>query len=240
MNIRDAIFAVVDVETTGLDPIEDRVVELAVVGASLAHGVAGIWTTLVNPGRPIPAEASAIHHIVAEDVENSPSFDEVMATQKYDPESIVMVAHNAAFDSQFVPAPTPWICTMRLAQKLWPDLEHLGNQYLRYHLKLECPEVKGLAAHRADADAIVTAHLLIFELEEVLRRAKAPDEATIESLVKWINEPSLLRTCRFGKHKGTAWSEVPRDYLQWMISPRGMTDMDVDTRHTAEHYLRAK
>ena len=55
-------YCVIDVETTGFRPWADRIVEVACV---LLDGcrVAGRWSTLVNPGMPIPAEATAVHGI---------------------------------------------------------------------------------------------------------------------------------------------------------------------------------
>ena len=132
------------------------------------------------------------------------------------------------------------LCTKRLAQKLWPDLEAYGNQFLRYQLKLDIPaEIKAMPMHRAFPDAAITAHLLLRELTEVVARAKEPDAITVEGLIKWINEPTLLKTCNFGKHKGLLWSQVPKSYLDWMLSPKGMTDMDSDLEFTARYFLNA-
>lgn len=41
--------------------------------------------------------------------------------------------------------------------------------------------------------------------------------------------------CKFGKHKGTLWSQVPRDYLDWVVNKSDFTDEDV--LYTARHYL---
>lgn len=236
--IKDAIFNVFDIETTGLSSDTDRVVEIARVLMSLDGGILSRWNSLVCPGVPIPAEASAVHHLVDEDVANAPQLEEVLPSLRGGVFHAV-AAHNAVFDTSFIPFDDkPVLCSRRLALKLWPDLEYSGNQYLRYHFKLQCPEAKGIAAHRAEADAIVTARLLQFELRNVLSRAKDPDQATVENLVAWVNTPTLLRICPFGKHKGTAFADIPRDYFEWMA--RTMTDMDVDLRFTVDHYLKMK
>ena len=57
---------IIDTETTGTDPQVDRLVELAGVPLS---PTCRDFSTLVNPGREIPPEAKAIHHITEEDVE---------------------------------------------------------------------------------------------------------------------------------------------------------------------------
>src|ERR1700682_2165053 len=65
--------AVIDVETTGRDASVARAVE---VGVAIARGGAIVdrknW--IVNPGRPIPKEASDVHKITDDDVKNAPPF----------------------------------------------------------------------------------------------------------------------------------------------------------------------
>lgn len=239
MLISEAVFGVLDCETTGLDPAVDKVVELAVVPCA-TWGPVGIGSTLsklFNPGIPIPAAASAIHHITDEDVSGKPTFGPLEFRDFY---YVVYAAHNAAFDSQFIPLDRPIICTMRLAKKLWPTLDGFGNQFLRHQLKLEIPaEVKAWPMHRALPDAVITAFLLKMELETLAQ--VHPELTTVEELVQWLAKPTLLYRCNFGKHgpkdgkPGVLWSEVPRDYLGWMH--KNMTDMDADLSFTVRHYL---
>ncbi len=142
-----------------------------------------------------------------------------------------LVAHNAAFDFSFLDNyATPVLCTKRLAQKLWPDFPSHSNQYLRYRLALDVPECEGLPAHSALPDALVTAKLLAFELQALW--------TDLPSLIAWVNEPIIEKVCRFGKHKGTPWAEVPKSYLQWML--REIKDMDADQQATVNHYLTAR
>jgi exodeoxyribonuclease X len=210
LNIQNSVFCVLDVETTGLDHEADDVVEVACVPCSLAIGVMldEATHTLVQPGIPIPASGSAIHHITDADVLGKPSLPDAMREKiKVTTErgqTVACAAHNAEFGSSFLPPlGFPMICTKRLAQKLWPELDCYSNQFLRYHLKLDIPsEIKAMPMHRALPDAAVTAFLLLHELREVISRAKEPDSITADGLLKWISEPNLLKTCRFGKHKG--------------------------------------
>lgn len=98
----DLPFVAIDVEATGLDPNEDRVIEVACVlfarGQVERHG----W--LINPGRPISEESRAVHNISDDDVRDAPSFAQVA-------EQIVAVlgrgvplAYNADFDRAFLMA----------------------------------------------------------------------------------------------------------------------------------------
>jgi len=97
----DLPIAVIDVETTGRDASADRVIE---VGLAIARGGELVerknW--LLNPGRPIPPEASEVHKITDDDVKNAPPFSamarEIMAALV----DCVPAAYNAAFDRAFL------------------------------------------------------------------------------------------------------------------------------------------
>ncbi len=62
-----------DLETTGIDPVNDRIVEISIVKV-YPNGTKDIKTRRINPGMPIPEGASAVHGIYDEDVKNEPSF----------------------------------------------------------------------------------------------------------------------------------------------------------------------
>jgi DNA polymerase-3 subunit epsilon len=95
--------ALIDVETTGKDASADRVVE---VGVAIAR--AGVvverknW--LVNPGRPIPKEASDVHKITDEDVRDAPPFEALAHEIAAFLGDCVPAAYNAAFDRAFLGA----------------------------------------------------------------------------------------------------------------------------------------
>lgn len=65
-----------DLETTGVDVTHDRIVEISMIKV-LPSGEEIEKTRRVNPGIPIPAEATAVHHITDEDVANEPSFRQI-------------------------------------------------------------------------------------------------------------------------------------------------------------------
>lgn len=72
---RRGLWAVLDVEMTGLET-HDKIVEIAIV--MMREGrVEEAWSSLVNPGMPIPAEATAIHGITDEMVANAPTLAEL-------------------------------------------------------------------------------------------------------------------------------------------------------------------
>lgn len=250
MLIKDTIFGVVDVEATGVDTSNDQVCECALIPACLARGVLPIaeggWVDLFDPGIPIPAAASAVHHITDEDVRGCCHLNDVCLG---DFAFEAFAAHFAEYDGALVQQINgrPIVCTYRLARKLWPELDQYGNQFLRYHFKLEIPEdIKRRPMHRAYPDAFVTACLLLFELKSLAECH--PEIETVEALVEWIEAPFLLHRINFGKYgpfgkenafpQGRLWSELPSEYFRWILD-KG-TDFDADTRYTAAYWLTEK
>ena len=93
--------AMIDVETTGKDASVDRVVEVGIV---VARGGAIVerknW--LVNPGRPIPKEASEVHKITDDAVKDAPTFAHVAREVAEALSGHVPAAYNASFDRAFL------------------------------------------------------------------------------------------------------------------------------------------
>ena len=99
--IDDAVFAFIDVETTGLSPQTSRVCEVALISFQGDNRV-NHFSSLINPGFAIPPEVSKIHGITDDMVRNSPSFG-ALAPRLIDAiEGSVIVAHNADFDLSFL------------------------------------------------------------------------------------------------------------------------------------------
>lgn len=215
------IFRVIDTETTSF---EGGIVEIASV--DIVDGViCNPMSDFVRPPEPIGFEAMAIHHITEKMVADAPPIDEVIGRYL---EADVYVAHNAAFDRAKLPQITaPWICTMKLARKLWPEEKH-GNQYLRYRFGLD-PEVpEGLHAHRALYDCYVTATNLLY-MNGIARW-------NVAQMRDITTRPSLLHALRFGKHKGKTFEELAKmnpGYLRWLAGD----SKDEDVLFTTKHWL---
>lgn len=235
--IKDAIFRVADCETTGFDPKEHRVVEVATVDLTLADGIIDGATSLVNPMMQIPIDVMAIHHITNEMVAESPFFDTIWPMIRdggVNGENIAaFVAHNAEFDFSFLPVVNlNKLCTLRVARHFWPDIDQHKNQYLRYYLGIKVnPD---MAIHRALGDATITA----LNLQVMLKVAtEEKGFVNVEDLIEFTERPVLLKTCRFGKkHYGDKWADLPKSYLTWMKG--NVTDMDIDTAHTVDFYSK--
>jgi DNA polymerase-3 subunit epsilon len=126
------VYAVIDLETTGLNPLRhDRIVEIAVVHVNADGDVTGEWTTLVNPSRDLGPQH--IHGITAADARRAPSFAQLAPTVAGMLQGRVVVAHNLAFDAPFlahqfralgVEVPLSLeagLCTMMLAATYLPE-----------------------------------------------------------------------------------------------------------------------
>jgi DNA polymerase-3 subunit epsilon len=95
-------FAVVDVETTGLYPSVDRVIEIAVVRVDSSGRLLDEWATLLDPGRDVGP--TSIHGITARDVRGAPRFADIAPELRWRLGGEVLTAHNARFDRTFLAA----------------------------------------------------------------------------------------------------------------------------------------
>ena len=246
------LWLVLDTEATGLDPTKHAVMEL---GWALCD-----WETtffcggsLINPGQECTPEARAAHHIWDEDVKDAPQLRDVLQTQLAPQlrETVdriaAYVAHNASFDSPFLPMlnKKPWLDTLRLAKKLFPGLPSYKNQVLRYRFDLDHTDEnlrlvgrEQLQAHRAESDAVVTAALL----RHLLKQPKVKEFETTTALIAWVNEPFLIEVCPFPKHRGLPWvnvAKIDRDYCLWLLKPKpGSEPLGEDMAYSIKYYLK--
>ena len=227
-----ATIRVIDIESTGIDPKDHRIIEIAAFDLLDSGDIVSVGSHLVNPGRNIPPEASAVHHLIAADLATAPQIGAVWANYFGAGQPTVLAAHNAEFESGYVPAPQGgnWICTYKAALRAWPDAPGHGNQCLRYWRGLDGMDgfdrSYASLAHRAGPDAYVTAWLL----RELLK------VASLQDLIAWSAEPKVYPRITFGKHRGKKWSEVEHDYLRWIVEK---SDLDADTKFNARRWLKS-
>lgn len=211
-----------DIEVSVGDPVTDAVVT----------SFGPPQTILTNPGRPMPVEARAIHHISDADVLGAPSPD-VAFLRLGKPPADYLAAHNVEFERKFYGnGLVPWLCSYKTALRLWPDAPSHSLQVLRYWLGLEVDFDTAMPPHRAGPDAYVGAALLCRVIETA-----AKSGVDIETLARWSSGPALLPRVPFGKHRGKRWEEVPADYLEWVI---GQKDMDSDVKANARHHMKQR
>lgn len=95
-------FAVLDTETTGLDPRADRVCEIALVRMRGDGTVLDTYDTLVDPACPI--RNTEFHGILDADVRGAPAFPEIAAELLDRMSGAILVAHNLRFDAGMLEA----------------------------------------------------------------------------------------------------------------------------------------
>jgi DNA polymerase III subunit epsilon len=150
-------FVAFDVETTGLFPGVDRIVELGAVQFQ-GDSVIDTWTCMVDPGVPIPPAASRIHGITDQEVKGKALLSEALPGFLSFLSRGTPVAHNAEFDVGFIytdivtaglPAPlAPVLDTRGLARRAFPGRFSYSLATLLKDYGLEAE-----TAHRALADA---------------------------------------------------------------------------------------
>ena len=105
-----SVFAVIDTETTGFNKRYDRIIELAAARFDESFRLVDQWHTLINPdGKQI--KNSHIHGITNADVAHAPTFPEVYTEFAARVDGMVLMAHNAPFDSKMILAEADRITT---------------------------------------------------------------------------------------------------------------------------------
>jgi len=168
VDLADAEWVVVDLETTGLSPERSTILEIGAVRIAGLRAVAH-FQTLVDPGVPIPAAITALTGIDRQIVDGAPDLERAIRSFRTwvgPGPGVAFVAHNAPFDARFVrrafaahglpPWPGPIFCTRRLARRLVPDLPRFDLDSLSARF--------GIAnrwRHRALGDAEAAARALL-------------------------------------------------------------------------------
>jgi DNA polymerase III subunit epsilon len=199
--------AVVDLETTGVLPSTDRVVEVGVVLLDDAGTVEQEFGTLVDPSRDIGP--TSVHGIRASDVVGAPTFAEVAPYLGSLLSGRVVVAHNALFDLRFLGAEfgraglpiglSPTLCTMRLAGLYDRSMRSLAS--IREALSIVNDQ-----AHAALDDARATA-LAFCRLRELLG-----DAALLEAALT-VEFDDGGRYASSGAVAADVWAELIADVL---------------------------
>lgn len=97
----EPVYVFVDVETTGLSPTNDAIVQVSALRFFGNKSIDGL-NSYVNPLRPIPSASTAIHGITDVKVKNSPTIDEIKEPFLKLIEGAILVGHNATFDLHFL------------------------------------------------------------------------------------------------------------------------------------------
>jgi DNA polymerase III subunit epsilon len=205
---------VVDVETTGLDPTRDRIIEFSGIPFTFAKDSGRIFEVgaavsyLQDPGRPIPAEVTQLTGITNEMVAGK-QIDEA-AVAEVAAGAALVIAHNAGFDRPFLERRLPlfrdkaWACSQR--EIPW-KLLGVSSGALEFLLMKRCKLF--FDGHRADIDCRALIHLLAEPLEggelplQLLLRSARRRSCRVWALDARIEFKDALKARRYSWNNGS-------------------------------------
>jgi DNA polymerase-3 subunit epsilon len=240
-----------DLETTGTDPSRDKVVEIAILRLDPDGGRLG-RTRRINPERPIPAEATAVHGIRDEDVRDEPPFRRIARGLL----ELLAGADLAGFNVRRFDVPLldrefrECGLDLELAERRIVDAMTIFHRQeprdlsaaVRFYLGREHE-----GAHGAEADLNATAEVLDAQLErypdlprsvEELDAWSRPRRDAVDGQGKFVRRHDEI-VFGFGKHRGRSLAEVAReapDYLEWVVS----SDFPEDAKEIVRHALKGE
>lgn len=210
-SLKSQQFICLDCETTGLEPTEDRLIEVAVVLFTFDETIS-TYETLIDPERPIPEITTAIHHITDAMVVGKPKIAEVLPKVLKMVGNHILVGHGIQLDIAFLQEEAKrhkipchldknsFFDTLRMA-RLYGESPVNSLERLRQHFN-----IAEEGAHRAMSDVIVNIEVFKYLAQRF---------TTTKELFERLQQPILLKTMPLGKHKGRPFGEIPLEYLQW-------------------------
>lgn len=230
------ILVLFDTETTGLKFDTDDVVQLACIVHYGEGEEVDTFEALAQPRKPIPEAAAEVHGITDEAVADCPPSRDVVREwwsdihTAADGRPILFGGHNTQFDCGMVLKYLPTdavhelarnVCTLRLARKLYPYLENHKLQTVYWHCGRY--DDRAAQAHNALADCWMSFH--------VLQHMKEDRDWTYHQLMYHHElQMSVITHMPFGKHKGKRLTDVPLDYVEWLLG----RDIQPDLRQALE------
>ena len=221
-----------DLETTGTNILRDRIVEISYIKV-MPSGNETERTLRINPGMPIPAEATAIHHITDDDVKNAPPFKQVAQELA----NVFLGCDIAGFNSN--PFDVPMLMeeflragvNIDLSRRKFVDVQTIFHKMEQRTLiaayKFYCG--KDLTeAHSANADTRATYEVLKAQLDHYpsLKNDIAflsdfsSQNKNVDLMGRIIYNEAGKEVFNFGKYKGQLVEDVFRrdiGYYSWMM-----------------------
>lgn len=202
-------YVVFDLETTGIRPDADEIIEISGIRVR-DHQVVDEFSTLVNPGMHIPAAASRVNHITDDMVEDAPELSEALGDFLEFAGNDILVGHNIhSFDLNFIyhaarriydtEITNDYIDTLYMARQCLPELSHhkLSDVAAYFHIS-----TKG--AHRALNDCIMN-QKCYEKLGEILQKKRKTEP---EILCPKCGSEMVKRKGMYGEFYGC--SNFPR------------------------------
>lgn len=223
--------AFIDLETTGVNPGLDRIVEIAIVKI-LTDGTKSVKRRLINPEIPIPKGASDVHGITDEMVKDAPTFKQVAHELKQMLDGCDFAGYNSnRFDipllmEEFLRAQVDFDMKNRKLLDVQTIYHKMEPRTLSAAYKFYCGKTLD-DAHSAEADATATYEILEAQIEQYPELGN-----NVDSILKVIGEDQIVDFARrfvfengvevfnFGKHKGRPVADVLKaepQYYDWMM-----------------------
>jgi DNA polymerase-3 subunit epsilon len=210
-DINKEVFVCLDCELTGLDPEQDRIIEVAAVRFTMDSKQAE-FETLINPEIVIPEASIVFHHITQDMVENKPLFKDILQDLMEVVGRNIIIGHGINFDIQMIANAAARcglpcniknnrsIDTLRMA-RFYGESPINSLEQLRKHFN-----ITEEGAHRAMSDVVVNIEVFKY-LAKKFR--------TTEQIFDALSRPILFKIMPLGKHKGRPVKEIPIEYLLW-------------------------
>lgn len=222
-----------DLETTGIDIVKDRIVEISVLKVC-PNGDEISKTRRINPGMPIPAEASAVHGIYDKDVENEPHFKDIAKSMATFFEGCDLAGYNSdRFDipmlaEEFLRAGVSIDLKRAKSVDVQTIFHKMEQRTLSAAYRFYCDaDLEG--AHSAEADTNATYSILKSQLDRYSELENSVDflseytkrDNNADFAGRIVYNKDGVEVFSFGKHKGKSVSDVFKSepsYYAWIMN----------------------
>lgn len=220
-------YAIVDVETTGLSKVHDRIIEIGIVIIDQGS-IADTYETTVNPEMHISPDASLVNGIYDKDVMDSPKMEDVIEEIWKRLSDRTLIAYNASFDVEFISKALSecgisgeirYIDALTVAKRAYPSLSNYKLSTVSKALKYGEDQ-----QHRALSDVYMTYYVFENSLQKIL----SDHEESLKNAKKKEEEAAKVRFQKFSKspivNKSIAFTgefQTDREQLESMVEKVG-------------------
>jgi len=223
----------IDLETTGIDIVNDRIVEIAVLKL-FPDGKEEFKVRRINPGIPISPEATAVHGITNDDVKDEPSFREVAKSLANLIEGCDFAGFNSnKFDfpllaEEFLRAEVDFDFKKRKFIDVQTIFHKMEKRTLEAAYKFYCNKTLE-DAHTAKADTMATFEVLKAQLDRYSELENSIDflsdfsshNTNVDFAGRIVLDENNVEVFNFGKYRGKSVIEIFRkepSYYSWMMN----------------------
>tara|TARA_R110000824_G_scaffold68893_1_gene177640 strand:- start:228 stop:1055 length:828 start_codon:yes stop_codon:yes gene_type:complete len=255
----DKMFVSIDIETTGLDPVEDRIIQVGVVKCN-PDGTVEEGCQLINPEISVPSGAFEVHGITNEELQDKPTWKDIGPQIAHGLKTADICAYNGKFDLKFIAESckrvgvsfTPgllidpcFIFRMKVRHTLTAAIDYYVSQKPLVASLSNSMSSEDANPHDALWDARAALLVLQRQLQEYpdlprtipllhqkLYNTPAPGFLDADRKFKLINGEPHVCFGKFG-NPPTPFTRVPVDYFEWMMK----TDFSDSTKGIIRQYV---